>query len=87
VQGRRIGDAPRAVRTPGGLRRQVFAHAPFAKFFESRSSALLLFLATALVVELHAVENCFKRRLEAVELLLGRDSHEVNESLGPHHGD
>jgi hypothetical protein len=41
----------------------------------------------ALVVELHAVENGFKRRLEAGEFLLRRDGHEVNESLGPHHGD
>jgi SulP family sulfate permease len=41
----------------------------------------------ALVVELHAVENGFKRRLEAGELRLRRDGREVNESLGPHHGD
>src|SRR5580692_7845499 len=30
------------MRTPTGLCRQVFAHSPFAKFFESRSSALPL---------------------------------------------
>jgi hypothetical protein len=41
----------------------------------------------ALVVELHAIENCLKRWLEAGELLPRRNCDEVNKSLGAHDGD
>ncbi len=32
------GETPRAVRTPGGLRRQVFAHSPFAQILNASSA-------------------------------------------------
>ena len=35
-QGGRVGEAPRAVRTAGGLRRQVLPHTPFAKLAKPR---------------------------------------------------
>ncbi len=38
VQSWRVRESRRAVRTAGGLRRQVFAHTPLAEFFESRPS-------------------------------------------------
>src|ERR1700751_383624 len=41
-QGGRVGDAPRAVGAPSGLRRQVLAPTPFAKFAKSRSTLLPL---------------------------------------------